>query len=134
MGGRNFGNILPINVPKCHREKNHVFSLEKLHSSQFYYLQPTVYPSITDVVEGMNNLIQVGTITAKTAWQLKCFEERKKLKFTWRIKDLVLHSLVRTWDTFSVAMLSQRSRSDFDRKITSQTRVGLQTTAQKLLS
>ena len=29
MGGRNFGNILPINVPKCHREKNHVFSLKK---------------------------------------------------------------------------------------------------------
>ena len=45
-------------------------------------------------------------ITAKAVSQLKCLEERKKLRVTLQMKDMVLHSLVRTWDIFSVAMLA----------------------------
>ena len=45
------------------------------------------------------------TILAKTVSQLKCIEERKKLRFTLQMKDPVLHSLVRIWDTFSEFML-----------------------------
>ena len=45
------------------------------------------------------------TITAKTVSQLKCLEERKKLRFTLQLKDLVLHPSVRFWDTFSEVML-----------------------------
>ena len=45
------------------------------------------------------------TITAKIVSQLKCLEERKKLRFTLQIKDLVSHSSVRISDTFSEVML-----------------------------
>ena len=74
-------------------------------SSEFYYLEPGLYPSITDIVEAMNILIQENTIAAKTVSKLKCLEERKKLRFTLQKKDPVLHSLVRIWDTFSEVML-----------------------------
>ena len=46
------------------------------------------------------------TITAKTESQLKCLKERKKFRATLHMKDLVLHSSVVTWDTFSVAKLA----------------------------
>ena len=58
MGGCKFGNILPINVPKCHREKVYVFLIKFSKSSVFYYLEPGLYPSITDNVEAANTLIQ----------------------------------------------------------------------------
>ena len=45
------------------------------------------------------------TITAKNLSQLKCPEERKKLRFTLQMKDLVLHALLRIWDTISQVML-----------------------------
>ena len=40
------------------------------------------------------------TTTAKTLSQLKCLEERKKLRFTLQMKDLVLQSLLRIYNTF----------------------------------
>ena len=40
------------------------------------------------------------TITAKILSQLKCLEERKKLRFTWQMRDLIFHSLVQIWGTF----------------------------------
>ena len=56
MGGCNFRKILPINVPKC-QGKNFMFFDQKLSMlSKFYYLEPDLYPSITDIVEAMNNL------------------------------------------------------------------------------
>ena len=59
MGGFNFRNILPINVPKCYGGKIYVFFDKKLSkSSEFFYLEPGLYPSITDIVEAMNILIQ----------------------------------------------------------------------------
>ena len=45
------------------------------------------------------------TISTKAVSQLKCLEERKKLRFTLQRKDLVLQFLVRLSDTFPVAML-----------------------------
>ena len=57
MGGCIFRNILPINVPKCYGGK--IFFDKKLSkSSEFYFLEPGLYPSITDIVETMNILIQ----------------------------------------------------------------------------
>ena len=56
MGGCNFGNILHINVPKSHRGK--VFDKKLSKSSQLFYLEPGPYPSITDIVETLNTLIQ----------------------------------------------------------------------------
>ena len=42
---------------------------------------------------------------AKTVSQLKCLEERQKVRFTVEMKDLVMHSLVRIWGTFSEVLL-----------------------------
>ena len=75
-------------------------------SPDFHYLQPGLYPSITDTAEAMNTLIQKYTITAKAVSQLKCLEECKKLRFTLQMKDLALHSVERTWDKLSAVMLA----------------------------
>ena len=45
------------------------------------------------------------TITAKTVSKLKCLKERKKLRFTLQMKDPVVHSFVRMWDTFWEVLL-----------------------------
>ena len=58
MGGCNFGKIVPVNVPKCYRWKVHFYDGQFSKSSEFYYLEPGFYPSITDFVEAMNTLIQ----------------------------------------------------------------------------
>ena len=58
MGDCNFRNILTINVPNCYGGKNYVFDKKLSKSSEFYYLKPGLYPSITDIVEAMNTLIQ----------------------------------------------------------------------------
>ena len=42
-------------------------------SSEFYYRDPGLYPSNTDIVEAMNTLFKKDTITANIALQLKCF-------------------------------------------------------------
>ena len=59
MGGYNLGNILPINVPNCHRGKFMFFDLEKkLEANEFYFLEPGLWVSIKEIVEAMNTLIQ----------------------------------------------------------------------------
>ena len=58
MGGCNFRNILPINVPKCYGGKIYLFDKKLSKSSDFYYLEPGFYPSITDIFEAMNILVQ----------------------------------------------------------------------------
>ena len=59
IGGCNFKNIPAINVPKCYTGQNYVFFSQKLSkSSEFYHLESGFYPSITDIVEAMNILIQ----------------------------------------------------------------------------
>ena len=56
------------------------------------------------------------TITAKTVSQLKCLEERKKLKFTLQMEDLLLRSLVRTWDKFWKVLLEITFVSCWEKK------------------
>ena len=51
--------------------------------------------------------IKKKTITAKGISPLKRLEERKKLRFTVEMKDLVLHCLVRTSDTFLEVRLAK---------------------------
>ena len=58
MGGCNFKNILPIKVPKCYGGQYYVFDKKLPKSSEFYHLEPGLCPSITDIVEAMNVLIQ----------------------------------------------------------------------------
>ena len=73
-------------------------------SSEFYYLEPGIYASITDIVEAMNTLIQERHNHSENCITVKCLEERKKLRFTLQMKDLFLHSLVRICDIFSEVM------------------------------
>ena len=58
MGGCNFRNILPINVPKYNRRKFKFFDEKQSKSTSTYNLEPGLYTSITDIVEAMNTLIQ----------------------------------------------------------------------------
>ena len=118
MGGCNFGKSLPINVKNCHRGKSFVFSHKKLSdSSEFHYLEPDIYLLITDTVEATNTLTQErhnhieNYITVKLPWR------PQKLSFTLQIKDLVLHSLVRTWGIFLAKTLAMvLERCDVERK------------------
>ena len=62
------------------------------------------------------------TITSKIVSQSKCLEEGKKLRFTFQMKDLVLHSLVRIWDTFSEVLLEMILEQCWEEKdLTNQT-------------
>ena len=58
MGGCNFRNILPINVPKYNRGKFKFFDEKFSKSTSTYSIEPGLYTSITDIVEAMNTLIQ----------------------------------------------------------------------------
>ena len=59
MGGCNFRNILPMNVPKYNGREIQVFFEEKLSkSTSTYNLEPGLYTSITDIVEAMITLVQ----------------------------------------------------------------------------
>ena len=74
-------------------------NLSKLSGS--YNLEPALYLSLRMVLKPWTLSFKNDTITSKTVSHLKCLKERKKNEITWQKKDLVLHSLLRTWDTFS---------------------------------
>ena len=58
MGGCNFRNILPINVPKCHAGKVHVFLQEIFKVFRILLSGTWSLPFITDILEAMNTIIQ----------------------------------------------------------------------------
>ena len=70
-------------------------------SSEFHYLEPGLYPSITDFVEAMNILIQERHNHSKNCIKFKVLEECKELRFTLQMTNPVLHFLVLILDTFS---------------------------------
>ena len=72
-------------------------------SSEFYYLEPGLYPSFTDIVGAMNILIQERHKHSENCIKVKV--SRRTQKVPLQMMDLVLHSLVRIWDTFSEVML-----------------------------
>ena len=74
-------------------------------SSELHYPEPGLYPSINDIVEAMNFLIQERHNHSENCIKVKVCEKRKKRRFTLQIKHPVLHSLVRIWDTYSEVRL-----------------------------
>ena len=81
MGGCSFRKILPINVSKCYGGKIYVFFDKKLSkSSEFCYLQPGLYPSITDIVEAMNILIQERHNHSENCIKVKVSRRRQKVE------------------------------------------------------
>ena len=71
MGGCNFGNILPINVPKYNGGKFNFFDEKLSKSTKDYNLEPGLYTSITDYVEAMDTIIQVRSNHNETCITLK---------------------------------------------------------------
>ena len=70
-------------------------------SSKFYYLEPGFYPSIMNIVEAMNSLIQERHNHSENCITVKLSGRTKNLRFALQVKDLVLHSLVWIWDSVS---------------------------------
>ena len=96
MRGCNFRNMLHINAPKCHGGKIYVFDKKHSKLSEFYYQQPGLYTSITNIVEAMNTLIQESHNHSENCITVKMSRRtQKKMRFTLQMKDLDLHSLVR---------------------------------------
>ena len=58
MGGCNFRNILPINVPNITEGYFKFFDEKLAKSTLTYNLEAGLYTSITDIVEAMKTLIQ----------------------------------------------------------------------------
>ena len=74
--------------------------------SEFYYIWNLVSTlPLRMLLKPWTFSFKKDTTTAEIVLKLKCLEERKKLRFTLQMKDPVLHSLVRIWDTFSEVML-----------------------------
>ena len=105
MAGCNFRNTPPNNVLNCYRWKIYIFWQKNSKSSDFYYLEPGLYPSITDIVEAMNSLIQERHNHSEICITVKVSRRTQRLRFTLQRKGLVLHSSVPIWDTFSEVML-----------------------------
>ena len=104
-GGCNFENVSHIKVPNVTEGKFMFFEKKLSQSSDFYYLEPVLYLSITDIVEAMNLLILDRHNDSENCIKVKVSRKRKKLRFTLQMKDPVLHSLLRIWDTFWEVML-----------------------------
>ena len=82
------------------------FDSKLSNSSEYYYLEPGLYHSITDIVEVTSMLIQERHNHTETSIAEMSRRTQKKKRFASQMKDRVLHSLVRTWVTFLEAMLA----------------------------
>ena len=80
MGGRNFRNILPIKEPKSDRGKIYVFCPKNFIASEYYYLEPGLYPSITDIVEATDTLFQETRNHSETCTTVKVSRRTQKVK------------------------------------------------------
>ena len=106
MGGCSFGKVPPINAPKRYRGKNHV-SWHKISKLVRIILSGTrSVPSITDIVETTNTLIQEKHNHTETSSAVKVSRRAPENEITSKTKERVLLSLVRTWVTFWEAILT----------------------------
>ena len=77
------------------------FDEKNSKSSEFYYLEAGLYTRITDIVEAMTTLIQKRHNDSEICITVKMSMRSQNLRYTFQMKDMVFHFLVRTWDTFS---------------------------------
>ena len=111
MGCCSFGKFLPINASMYQNVtvekflffwwKKNIQSRPRLNSTIW---KPVSTLPIRILLKLWTLSFKKDTITAKTVSQLKCLEERKNLRFTLQLKDLILHSLIQIWATFSEVM------------------------------
>ena len=79
MGGCNFRNNLPFNVPKYNRGEIQAFDEELSKSTSTYNLEPGLYTAITDIVEAMNTLIQERNRHNETCTTVKVSRRTQKV-------------------------------------------------------
>ena len=81
------------------------FDKKRSKLSQFYYLEPALYRSITDIVEAMNTLIQERHDHDENCITVETSRRAQKVKVYFANEGSGLAFLVRFWDTFSEVML-----------------------------
>ena len=106
MWQRKISCFLTKNFESCRN------SLPGTWSSPFYYRY---------LLKPWKLSLKKDTITARIVSPLKCLKERKMLKCSHQMKNLVLHSVVRIWDTFPEVFLAW-DLEVFEKKSTSQTK------------
>ena len=79
MGGCNFGNILPINVPKDNRGEFNFFDKKLSKSTSTFSIEPGLYISITDIVEAINTVTQERNNHNETCITVKVSRRTQKL-------------------------------------------------------
>ena len=120
MRSCNFGNILPIKVPKNYEGKVNDF-FTKLQSRQMFSMWNPVFTLLVRILlKSWTLLFKQYTVTAKTVSQLKSLEERKRLILTLEKKDLVWNCQYRIGTIFRNECW-QQIWSDCEKKRTSQT-------------
>ena len=76
------------------------FDMNVSKSTEFCYLEPGLHRSIKDIVEAMNTLIQERHNHSENCITVKVSRRtQKRERFTLQMNNLVLHFLVKTWDT-----------------------------------
>ena len=74
------------------------FDKKLSNSSEFYYLKPGPYPSLTDIVEAMNTLIQEAHNQSENCITVKVCRRTQKVEIYLANENLALKSLVPIWD------------------------------------
>ena len=74
-------------------------------SSEFYYLEPGLYPSFTDTVEAMNILIQEKHNHSENCVTVKVSRRTQKVEIYLANEGSGLAFFEQIWDTFSEVML-----------------------------
>ena len=82
-----------------------IFDKKFSNSSEFYYLEPDLYPSITDIVEAMNTLFQERHNHSENCITVKASQRTQKVEIYHANEGSGLAFLVRIWDTFLIVML-----------------------------
>ena len=81
IGGCNFGKMQPINVPKRYRRKIFVFDTKISNSSDYFYLEPGLYHSITNIVEAITTLVQERHNHTEIYFAVKLSQTMQKVDF-----------------------------------------------------
>ena len=91
-GSCNFGYNLPVIVPNCHRAKIHVFLRKNFESRRTFTICSPVFTFPLRILLKQKNLTQKRqNHNANTVLPLKALDERKRLRFGWQLKDLLLY-------------------------------------------
>ena len=100
-GRLQFRKKLTCQCTKVSQWENSFFLIEKNFQSwlNFTIWNPVCTLPLRILLKPWTLWFKKDIIRAKTVLQIKCLEECKKRKFTLQMKDMVLNSLVRTWDT-----------------------------------